>query len=667
MAIPQTTAKYSFQYFLNDSVTPSEWVENIKNNAVKMDSIVTNIVSGTLGETVVAYEVVYFKSDGKWWKAQSGSLTSLLCGIAVEAGDADAEVNISRQGYVTNSGWAWTIGDNVYLSGSTAGALTTTPTDVLLGVATDTDELFLTGVGTAMSDGADLWGDSSYLAYAANAYAGIDRTQNADPTDLTNASTSSLIKVSAPVKVKQASTFTHALAEWHYAAGIYIEQSGASMTNQYAGYPGIFVNTTITGACQDACAVAYSCLLQYNGVSMAETTPITSWIMVNGSGSMRAEGIETFIDVDACGAGSKGNFAWMRADVETANWSQYGYIASNMDNGVSFKDAFVITGNFDRGIYFAPSSHAFASGQTCQIATCAIDLRELNGIATGIAIGLKQDHAIVFDGALGATCKVGYASASSSWVVMMGGATKFAVATTGAGVTGDFTIQSGHLNVGSNELVCLDGGVGANYFKYDASDSFDFYLGSTLRFSMSTTGAGCTGNFTVSSGNINMTSGKYLCLDSTTNNAIYNSGSNVYVVAGGTASLSVLSSGVNITGNLGVASGSYLTLDRSGTPTSTRIWLSTTTLRIDSIGTIYFTKAGTEFGHFALVAADYRLTVIGTIYCKTSYQVSYATVSTRTAQALYVAASSGGSPTRQLKSVPLYFNGTLLNVLVVEV
>ena len=82
----------------------------------------------TAGETLSQSNLVYFKSDGKVWKANSGAIaTMLVMGFAVAGITSAATGTILLRGIVRDDSWSWTIGSNavIYASG-TSGALTQT-------------------------------------------------------------------------------------------------------------------------------------------------------------------------------------------------------------------------------------------------------------------------------------------------------------------------------------------------------------------------------------------------------------------------------------------------------------------------------------------------------------------------------------------------------------
>jgi hypothetical protein len=98
------------------------------------------MVTMTYGETLAVGDPVYYKSDGKVWKADAnGTSTYPVMGICLAAGSTSG--NILLHGFVRLDSWSgWTVGGTVYLSTS-AGLTQTQPTatdDVIqvLGVAT---------------------------------------------------------------------------------------------------------------------------------------------------------------------------------------------------------------------------------------------------------------------------------------------------------------------------------------------------------------------------------------------------------------------------------------------------------------------------------------------------------------------------------------------------
>jgi len=103
------------------------WDALLTSNFEKLDAVIPSRILGTLGETVAAYDALYLKSDGKWYKAQADGSKQPCLGIAMESGAADDQIRVFRVGKVTNSGWSWTTpGNPLYLSPTTAGEITET-------------------------------------------------------------------------------------------------------------------------------------------------------------------------------------------------------------------------------------------------------------------------------------------------------------------------------------------------------------------------------------------------------------------------------------------------------------------------------------------------------------------------------------------------------------
>lgn len=81
------------------------------------------------GESITVMDLVYFKSDGKWWKtdADAEATTAGLLGIALETKSADQAMKVCLWGYVRDDTWNWTtLGDTLYADTATAGGLTAT-------------------------------------------------------------------------------------------------------------------------------------------------------------------------------------------------------------------------------------------------------------------------------------------------------------------------------------------------------------------------------------------------------------------------------------------------------------------------------------------------------------------------------------------------------------
>ncbi len=80
------------------------------------------------GATVNAGQVVYLKSDGKWYLARANSATTSAgdLAVALDSGVAGGKGRLVKLGYVNNTVWSWTPGAPLYLSAATAGGLTQT-------------------------------------------------------------------------------------------------------------------------------------------------------------------------------------------------------------------------------------------------------------------------------------------------------------------------------------------------------------------------------------------------------------------------------------------------------------------------------------------------------------------------------------------------------------
>jgi hypothetical protein len=80
----------------------------------------------TPGESVAFGNLLYQKSDGKWWKTDADAATTMPgLRMALETKDADAACKALILGKARNDAWNWTVGGLIY-AGTDAGALTQT-------------------------------------------------------------------------------------------------------------------------------------------------------------------------------------------------------------------------------------------------------------------------------------------------------------------------------------------------------------------------------------------------------------------------------------------------------------------------------------------------------------------------------------------------------------
>ncbi|MCJ7663046.1 MAG: hypothetical protein MUO24_02260 [Desulfobacterales bacterium] len=100
------------------------WDTILAADMEKLDDVIPSRTLALLGETVVAYQALYLKADGTWWKAQADGVKQPCLGIALEGGDATDVIRVVRLGDIVNAGWAWTVAGPIYLSTTTPGAMT---------------------------------------------------------------------------------------------------------------------------------------------------------------------------------------------------------------------------------------------------------------------------------------------------------------------------------------------------------------------------------------------------------------------------------------------------------------------------------------------------------------------------------------------------------------
>ena len=123
-----TTQKYDLHEI---EYSVQGWDDIMNTDMQKLDAVVPTREIVTLGETVATFEALYQKaSDSKWYKAQADGTKQPCMGLALESGVNNDQIRIHRMGLIQNTSWNWvTIGAPIYLSPSTAGALTQTKPD----------------------------------------------------------------------------------------------------------------------------------------------------------------------------------------------------------------------------------------------------------------------------------------------------------------------------------------------------------------------------------------------------------------------------------------------------------------------------------------------------------------------------------------------------------
>jgi hypothetical protein len=105
--------------------------------------------TGTAGENLTFGDCCYFKSDGKYWKADAdAAATAPVVAMATATINADATGTFLAFGFARDDTWDWTVGDLLYLDEATAGGMDddqpTGNTDIVqvLGYAYSADVVF---------------------------------------------------------------------------------------------------------------------------------------------------------------------------------------------------------------------------------------------------------------------------------------------------------------------------------------------------------------------------------------------------------------------------------------------------------------------------------------------------------------------------------------------
>ena len=105
-------------------------------------------VAMTAGEALSFGDVLYFRNDGKVWKADANTAAMTpVIGMAISTAAANGSVTVLMSGIARNDSWNWTVGSKIYM-GTVAGSIVTTApsgsgdTVQVLGVATHADRVY---------------------------------------------------------------------------------------------------------------------------------------------------------------------------------------------------------------------------------------------------------------------------------------------------------------------------------------------------------------------------------------------------------------------------------------------------------------------------------------------------------------------------------------------
>ena len=127
------------------------WDTIMASDMEQIDAAIPTRLIVTLGESVVPFQALFLDLDdslGRWSLAQADGTKQPCWGLAVEAGDEDDQIRIHRMGEITNPAWSWAnIGEPIYLSPSTPGALTQTKPALniqIIGYALETTKMVTT-------------------------------------------------------------------------------------------------------------------------------------------------------------------------------------------------------------------------------------------------------------------------------------------------------------------------------------------------------------------------------------------------------------------------------------------------------------------------------------------------------------------------------------------
>ena len=108
-----------------------------------------SVVDAVAGEDIDAGEVAYLKSDSKLWLSQANSADTMpIKAICTDDVLASAIGVFLVEGFIRKDAWNWTVGQMIYASDVTAGALIATVPDTSgdqvqpVGIAVTADSIF---------------------------------------------------------------------------------------------------------------------------------------------------------------------------------------------------------------------------------------------------------------------------------------------------------------------------------------------------------------------------------------------------------------------------------------------------------------------------------------------------------------------------------------------
>ena len=106
----------------------------ILEEALGVDHTATGftINDAVAGENVAFPDLCYFKSDGKFWKADAdaSATTEGELAIALESITADSSGEFLKLGYLRDDSWSFTVGAILYVSTTSGGITATKPTGI---------------------------------------------------------------------------------------------------------------------------------------------------------------------------------------------------------------------------------------------------------------------------------------------------------------------------------------------------------------------------------------------------------------------------------------------------------------------------------------------------------------------------------------------------------
>ena len=133
--LPNTKLEFGKDGYKSEGVDLAEALQGLTTPANLVNLCFTGAsIYATVGEDVAIGDILYLKSDGKFWKADAdvAGTTNGLVVLATTTILTNASGVLLTNGYIKNTSWSFTPGVPLYISATPGNATTTAPTSARL-------------------------------------------------------------------------------------------------------------------------------------------------------------------------------------------------------------------------------------------------------------------------------------------------------------------------------------------------------------------------------------------------------------------------------------------------------------------------------------------------------------------------------------------------------